>query len=406
MKAKIVLFFLVIFFSLKMHIHAKQEITRDPIFLQKIDNINYGIEEIKDTQKTVLKSLNNDSINPIKEIGLPIILSIISGIIFWIIFQAIPTHKRKKQIRPKIENDLNNISNTMIHMVQLSLLHCENPVSYFSDEISKGNLTKELIEIGLYNKALNTFHLVGPFSQNIIIGESIYNHTQKIEERIERIFYFNDQLSVKEIYILDEIYQLIKKYRFEDFNKQYYTIIGDKKFAAIDPTLSHLSEFFFEIYTLRKRLDRVLALSKSTNINFLYKKISILKWEKKYKKAIQLIKKSMKKYSHTDNLLKWYLFTFEYEYNKKEALITLEKLVDKDTSLVSNRGFLKEFIKDKSVLEILEKKSSKDKIQQLFSAIQQEDQGKAYLIKLNNALKAHLDNEIKNQLTKNDIKNE
>ncbi|MBJ9955945.1 hypothetical protein [Acinetobacter courvalinii] len=395
MKAKIILFSLVIFFFLQMNTHAKQEMTSEPIFLQKLDNINYGIEEIKDKQNAILESQNDDSINPIKEIGLPVILSIIAGFIFWVIFQVRPAHKRKKQLRPKIEKDLSSISSTMIHMVQLSLLHCENPVSYFGIEISKGQLTKELIEIGLYNKALNRFHLVGPFSNNIIIGESIYNHTQKIEERIERIFYFNDQLSVKEINILDEIYQLIKKYSFEDFNKQYYIKIGNKDFSPIDPTLSYLSEFFFDIYVLRERLDRVLSSSISNDINFLYKKISILHREQKFKKAIRLIKKNLKKYSQSDNLLKWYLFSIEYECNKTDALITLEKIIDINTSLVSHRGFLKDLIKDENILRILEKKSSNEKIQQLFSAIQQEDEGKAYLISLNTALKAHIDNKIK-----------
>lgn len=404
MKSNVFLISLVIFFSLQVNTQAKQDITSESLFLKKIESINYEIKEIRDTQKTVLESLNNDSINPIKEIVLPVILSIIAGIFFWIIFQVIPTYKRKKEIRPKIEKDLINISSTMIHMVQLSLLHCENPVSLFSDELAKGGLTKELIKIGLYNKALNTHHLVGPFTKNIVIGESIYNHTQKIEERIERIFYFNDQLSVKEIFILDEVYQLIKKYHFQDFNRHYYTKIGDMNYAAIDPTLSHLGDFFFDIYELRERLDRILSSSISTDINFLYKKISILQQEKKFKEAIRLIKKSIKKYSPSDNYLKWCLFSIEYEYNKTDALITLEEIIDIDTHLVSSRGFLKELIKDENVLKILERKSSNEKIQQLFSTIEQEDRAKAYFISLNKALKAHIDNEIKNHVAKHEVR--
>lgn len=391
MKAKFFVFSIVLFILLQHNSYAKEEELLKADNTEQIEIINSKLDTIANTQKLLLENLNNHSIDIIKEIGLPVLLSIIAGIIFWIIFQVIPTINRRKKIRPKIEKDLINISNTMIHMVQLSLLHNENPVSYFHDEIASGKLTKELINIGLYNKALNQHHLVGPFSNNIVIGELIFKHTKKIEERIERIYYFNDQLSVDEIFILDEIYQLIKMYHFENFNKEYYNRIGNQKFAAKNPTLSYLTDFFFNIYVLRQRLDEILATSKSNDINFLYKKILFLKRDKNYKTAIKLIKKHLSQHPNDSNSLKWHLFSVQYFYNKKQSLDTLEKLVDKDTILVSFRSFLTETIKDEDVYKILMDKSSDEKFKYLISVMQQENQAKAHLISFNTALKNIID---------------
>ncbi|MDR2062457.1 MAG: hypothetical protein LBQ29_13765 [Acinetobacter sp.] len=381
---------LLILLTLPFKIFAKIESIDEVTLLQTIEKNNSDIEKIIKNQNKILENQNNDKINIKKEIGLPVFLSVIAGIIFWIIFQVIPTINRRKQLRPKIDKDLMNISSTMIHMVQLSLLHNENPVSFFNKELSNGTLTKEAINIGLYNKSLNNDHLVGVFSRNIVIGEEIYIHTKKIEERIERILYFNEQLSINEIMILEEIYQNIKKYDLSDFNRKYETTISGITYTAADPTLSHLSDFFFKIYQLRERLDRVIALSNNNDISIFYKKISFLKQDKKFKTAIQLIQKRLKRASNDDESLKWNLFDLYYLYDKKQALSILNQLVNQNTSLVSYRGYLRDYIEDENVLRILENNSSRDKVQYLLSTIKNEDQAKAHLLELNTMLKASI----------------
>ncbi|MEI1721604.1 hypothetical protein V8P88_16125 [Acinetobacter baumannii] len=358
--------------------------------IKNIENLNLELKQIKSNQISIMNTLTDDSINFKKEIGLPVLLSVIAGIIFWIIFQLIPAPKRKNSLRPKIEKDLLKISSTMIHMVELTMLHNENPVSFFYEEISSGQITKELIETGLYNKALNKDHLVGNFSSNIVIGKKIYDYASEIEERIERIFYFNEQLDTKEILILEDIYQTLKKYGLSDYDSKYQTIVAGFTFTPPDPSLSYMSDFFFNINRLRQELDAVIISSKKLNRELLFKKISHLKKEKKYKPAIKLIKKNIEYYKSDSDLLMWYLFDITYIIDKSNSLKILENLVNKDTCLVSSRGFLRNRIEDEQLMDILKRRSTDEKIQKLKDAIKREEFMKELILGNNIKLKDSL----------------
>ncbi|EPR9360489.1 hypothetical protein ACU9QV_003075 [Acinetobacter baumannii] len=358
--------------------------------IRNIDNLNLELKQIKSNQISIINNLTNDSINLKKEIGLPVFLSVIAGIIFWIIFQLIPAQKRKNKLRPKIEKDLLKISSTIIHMVQLTMLHNENTVSLFYEEISSGQITKELIETGLYNKALNKDHLVGNFSNNIVIGKKIYDYAREIEERIERIFYFNEQLDTKEILILDDIYQTLKTYGLSDYDSKYEFMVGGFTFKPENPSLSYMSDFFFNINKLRQELDTIIISSKKLNRELLFKKISHLKNEKKYKPAIKLIKRNIKYYKSDSNLLMWYLFDITYIIDKNNSLKILENLVNKDTCLVSSRGFLHNRVDDEQLIDILKRRSTDEKIQQLKDTIKREESIKDLLLENNTKLKESL----------------
>ena len=122
MKTSILLTIIIIFSTCYTFVKAEApvDINKEEIIkIQKLVNNNRSeLEIIKNYQKSTLDALNNKSINPIKEIGLPVILSLVAGFIFWFIFQVLPDHRRKKKLRPKIENDLHNVSTSIGFVAQ------------------------------------------------------------------------------------------------------------------------------------------------------------------------------------------------------------------------------------------------------------------------------------------------
>ena len=193
MKLNILFTVIIIFSSFLSRVSAEVPLDgnkEEIIKIQELVNNNKSeLEAIKNYQKKTLDSLNNKSINLFKEVGLPVLLSIIAGLIFWLIFQVLPNCRRQKKLRPKIENDLHAVSTSIYRLVELAFLHCENPVSHFHNEVRDGKVTQEDIKLALFNKAKNQKHLVDQFTNNIVIGDLIHKSTTNIRLSIERIFF-------------------------------------------------------------------------------------------------------------------------------------------------------------------------------------------------------------------------
>ncbi|MBJ9452859.1 hypothetical protein I5560_05365 [Acinetobacter baumannii] len=288
-----------------------------------IDKNTHELNSIKNNQIIFFNNLSNKKIDPIKEIGLPLLLSIVAGFIFWLIFQVIPNKRREKKLRPKIEKDLLNVSSSVYRLVELAFLHCENPVSYFKNEIHSGKVTKEEIKLALYNKAKNEKHLVNQFSNNIVIGNLIHKSTNKIGLSIERIFFFNDQLSVSEILVLEDIYQEISQYDFFNIDDTYGVEIAGITYTPVDPSLSCYSNFFFNMLNLAKRLDRIISTGKTNNLQLLYMKRNIQYYDKDYKSTLKTINLIEKKFPDQLNNLEWLKFQSMYHLNRNKSLALL-----------------------------------------------------------------------------------
>jgi hypothetical protein len=337
------------------------------VVLLKAEKISSDLNVIKDQQKQISNNLTDDSFNYIDDLVKPIGQSIIAGFIFWIIFQVRPQYFRKIKLRSKVEADLLFINSTMGHLIDLAMIHTENPVSLFHAEFTNNQFTKNLFEIGLMNKALNESYLVGPFSNNIVLGEKIFNEVKTIDKKIDRIFNFSDQLSPKEILVLEEIHQEINKYGFSDFNHPYVSAdkITGMSFTPRDPSLSYLSNFFFQIYQLRQKLIEILVTSGAENQQILFMKLDYLRSKNQFKKAIKLIKKEIKKTNQTETTyLKWFLFSLLYCVDKDQALILLKEITISTPDFISYRFFIRDILNDQDVVQIIQSNLPADKYQQ------------------------------------------
>lgn len=352
------------------------------LIVKNTDELN----SIKNSQIIFFNSLANKKIDPVKEIGLPVLLSIIAGFIFWLIFQVIPNKRRERKLRPKIENDLLNVSYSVYRLVELAFLHCENPISYFTNEIQNGKVTEEEIKLALYNKAKNKKHLVNQFSQNIVIGDLINKSTNKIGLSIERIFFFNDQLSVSEILVLEDIYQEISRYDFFNIDDNYGTEIAGRIYIPVDPSLSCYSHFFFNMLNLAKRLDRIISTEKTNNLQLLYMKRKIQYYDKDYKGTLKTINLIEKKFPDQRDRLQWLKFQSMYHLKRNKSLALLQTLIENSNSLVGYRGYLRDLINDTDVMKILKKFSSEEVLNKLLETLNEEKIAKEMLLNYNERL--------------------
>jgi hypothetical protein len=102
---------------------------------------------------TVVQEISNWSKNSI--FIYPLILSLISALIFWITFSHIPNRNRRKKLRPVLELDVFQVYNSLFSLFDLIMRHSENSPSNYQNNIRGGLLTQTDIELGLQNKCLN-----------------------------------------------------------------------------------------------------------------------------------------------------------------------------------------------------------------------------------------------------------
>ena len=381
MKALIILVFSLF---LTPHSNSKEIDQTHKELLITSEQTSSDVNDIKKQQNLILANQNNTSINLIKEILIPTGLSIFSGFVFWVIFQLIPFHIRKSKLRPKIEDDLLYINNTIGHLIDLAMRHAKSTPSMFHKEITNYELTLDDLHMGLMNKSLNKSYLVGDFSDNIVIGELIYKNTKTINTKIDRIFYFNDQLSADEILVLEKIHQALFKYQFSDFNKPYVDNMDGRIFVPADPSLSYLRYFFFEIHQLKKELEKILISSRAKNKSIIFIKLGYLKNNNQFKRAIKILEKEIKNTTDDSIHLKWILFSILYLDNRKKSFILLKELLS-SSNIISYRDYLRECFKDSEISKFIKINSNLDEYEKYIQNEKLEESIKQSIIKLNTA---------------------
>ncbi|WP_180172427.1 hypothetical protein [Acinetobacter sp. YH12023] len=351
-------------------------------FLITTEQTSPNVRDIEKQQNLILANQYNKSINPIKEILIPIGLSIFSGFVFWVVFQLIPLYIRKSKLRPKIEDDLLYINNTINHLIDLAMAHAESTTSMFHKEIANYELTLDDLHMGLMNKSLNKSYLVDIFSDNIVIGELVYKKTETINTKIDRIFYFNDQLSSDEILVLEKIHQALYKYHFSDFNRPYVDTRDGRASVPADPSLSYLRYFFFEIYQLKKELEKILISSRAKNKSILFIKLRYLKNNNQTKKAIKILKKAIKNTKDDTIHLRWILFSILYLVDRKNSLILLKELLN-SSNIISYRGYLRDCFKDVETSKFIKLNTNTEEYEKFIQNEQLEESIKQSVIKRN-----------------------
>ena len=121
------------------------------------------------------------------EIIVAIFTSFIASVVFYVCFQLIPEKRRYNRIRPRIEVELMEISDTLFFYIELPFRYNIHFASLFQTDIKEKGLSKEDFEIGLYNKCLNETYL---FDENadklMVIGNEQKKFADQISNKIQQ----------------------------------------------------------------------------------------------------------------------------------------------------------------------------------------------------------------------------
>ena len=325
---------------------------------------------------------------------LPVILSFISGLIFWLIFSFFPERKRRNKLRPVVELALYDVYKLLFQLFDLVMRHQDNSPSYYQVEIRAGRLTEEMIKLGLQNKCLNESYL---YDKNInhalmAIGRTIFDKSLAIDEIANKIISFNTYATAHEIILIEKIREKIRTYHFGEhqITSNAKITIDNQVHYPVNPTISYRKANFLEIYQLFCELQSIV-LDKLPLIRgrFIYK-MQYLLYSGQYRECKRLINTKGSKFSNDTSLYNGYLALSERGLgNMKNFYRIMEatyKLRPYSGSLVSSRSMFNELLGDNKLLEILARYHSTEEVTSLKESIEKDSQHKNAFEQANEAL--------------------
>lgn len=325
----------------------------------------------------------------------PLTLSLLSALIFWLVFSYLPNERRKRKLRPVIDLDIINIRNKLFSIFDGIMRHSENNPSYFQEEIRSGLLSRDDIQLGLQNKCLNESYLYDKNVSHKLLstGELLYRYSKQINYLIDKVFNFSHFVHADEILHLEKIREEIRKYDYGDkeITKSAETRVGSNIFYPVVPNLHYRIENFVNLYGLFVELQRmILSNSKYIDRGVVISNVQYYYGIGDYSRCKSYINKYEDMYPNDRGLFRNYAALCEFKRGNKEKYYAEINSIYKDRpysgSLVSSRGFLDHLMGDNKAIEILSKYHSKEEIDKFIKIVNQEKLERDNFIKSNKLL--------------------
>lgn len=331
---------------------------------------------------------------------LPILLSIVAAIVFWLVFSYLPERKRRKKLRPIVELALFDTYKQLFSLFDLIMRHSSNSPSFFQSEIRAGKLSEDDIALGLQNKCLNESYLYDPHVKNrlLVVGEEILDRTLELDELANKVLSFHTYATAEELILLEQIREKIRVYHFGErhINKPCGAIINGQIHHPVDPSISYRRRSFYEIYKLFCRLQTIALNQRPLNRNRFICKMQSLYYSGQYRLCAKLIQSEGSRFEKDSTLYRNYWALSERGKGRMKAFYKIIEDTYKsrpyDGSLVSSRGTFKELLRDSKLMDILAQFHSSDEIDALKQSVQQDKKHKEAFGNANQALAKYFRN--------------
>jgi len=311
----------------------------------------------------------------------PMLLSLLSALIFWVVFEYIPAFVRKKRIAPIFQADFRNLESLLSLIFETIMRATENSPSQYQRTIASGQLDKESIKIGLASKCYNETYLFDPVTASRLqpIGASLYRTFEQISLVVDKIYVNRNFLSPGKEILLNAILQKVSSY-YPDSAKitgSAITMINGTEFRPAVTSMIGEVTYFDELYQLYRQVqDYVFSTGRGTERNFLLGKLRRLVSLGSHKKALEVVKVLRRKHPNDSGLIDLYeVSSLRSLHRTKKFYTKLEKYLMKryyGGSLVSSRSLLKLFLEDSGVMELVQKYYSTEEVAQLLATIESE----------------------------------
>jgi len=325
----------------------------------------------------------------------PLVLSLFSALIFWLVFSFVPNRRRHSKIRPLVELDIINVRSELFALFDCIMREKNFSPSNFQSEIRSGLLSAEEVELGLQNKSLNEHYLYDQeiSTQMLVVGRDIFKRSETIDRLIDKALNLSQFVNADEIILLERIRENVRRYDFGEkaVEKRPGTKIGGSQYLPVIPNISYRKNNFSELYSLYLELQRLIIkhfryMDRNTAIH----NVQYLFGAGKYNECIAYARGCIK-FAPNDKMLIWnYIANCLYKIGAKKSAYRELYYIYKDRpyngSLVSSRSVLENFVNDTKAVEVLLRTHSEDEFEQLKTVLQQERLQRECFLKKNRLL--------------------
>ncbi len=327
----------------------------------------------------------------------PLILSLLSALIFWLVFSYAPYFLRRNKIRPLVELDIINVRGELFAIFDCIMGHAKHSASHFQSEIRSGRLSEHDIKLGLQNKCLNEHYLYNEAinTRMLVVGAIIGRHANTVDRLVDKAFNFSQFVKADEIILLECIRENVRRYDFgdEEIRKNPTTRIGGNVFRPVVPNISYRCENFSELYLLYLDLQEVVIKNfKYLDRNSILYNVQYLYGRGQYKDCITYTHQHLKALPKDKAFLWNYIAACLYKIGARKAAYKELYYIYRDGgSLVSSRSFLEPFLNDQEAIDILLQSHTNEEFEMLKKTFEEEEKIRSNYLESNNSLLQHFE---------------
>ena len=319
----------------------------------------------------------------------PIVSSIVAGLIFWLIFSFLPDRNRKKSFGIGINNDLFTLNNQIFGYFDFFLRFQENSPSCFQDKIHSSSLTEEDLNTTLQNKIISKVYLqeIPDSRQMLVVGNKLISMVAEIDKTIDRLFSFNYFLSSREVMLLRNIHENI--HRYMPYIQLDSNIHRTPPFP-VDLSLAFMTRVLLDLQDNFRNLRKIIFNTARTESDQVIQKIQWQFYSGNYKYCIKECNIWINKFPFDSSLQSMYLIRCNFFLHRKNVAYTLlSKFLENNNDIVAHRTNLYPLLSDPIVCELISKKTSYKRLQEMKIMVENENLITKKFISSNMELKSY-----------------
>jgi hypothetical protein len=328
---------------------------------------------------------------------LPVLLSVMAAIVFWLVFSYLPEQQRRKKLRPIVELALFDAYKQLFSLFDLAMRHSLNSPSFYQSQIRAGKLSEADIKLGLQNKCLNESYLYDPHVKDtlLIVGEEILDRTLTIDELANKVLSLHTYATAEEIVLIEKIREKIRVYHFGErhIKRPCGSTINGWVLRPVDPSISYRCKNFFELYQLFCQLQKLVLNHRPLDRDRFIYKMQSLYYSGQYRSCSKLVRSEGPRFEKDATLYRNYLALSERGRSRMKSFYRIIEETYKTRpyggALVSSRSTFKGLLGDNKLIEILAQFHSSDEISALKESTQKDKEYKEAFESANQALAKH-----------------
>lgn len=308
------------------------------------------------------------------EIIAAIVTSLIASVVFWLVFNVIPSAVERRKIKPLLDFDLYQIYSRLAFFLEVPLCHSMHSPSFLQHRLYNGELKKEDFGLYLATKCLTEeYQKVDDKAKNLMpIGRDLKERANEILEMIQKLYVFNKYLTAEQILLCRKIADKITTY---DFEMQAFVYDGKFVLGPVNPTMSGMEGMFYDTYGLFLQLQDMLIKQKPAGNelgdyykNLFFRKLGLLYSKGQFSKVAKLAKDA-----GDVNTRAFYFRSVYRKGDTEKGLMALrEYLRTENERLIYIRGHFEEFTDDAVIRDVLIEVRSEEEYQEMISCLTQE----------------------------------